>query len=99
MTRRKVPRCNDCKQPVAWFFSPYTGRLRPFDPTPVSPHSQSLAYPVEGRRAWKLHELVDDLQARRETSEETARAEAYDMPWHKPHTCPTTPDTRLEDPT
>lgn len=98
---RQLLRCNDCQAPVVWLMSPHGGGYnRRFDAKPVDgrTHTGAAAYPVEGRRAWKLADLVEDLQARRETTREAAETEAYDMPWHTPHDCPnspfhTTPDT------
>lgn len=98
MSRRKhkgPPRCRDCEAAVAFFLSPYTGRWRTFDPRPVDVRHGLLrerAYPVEGRRAWKYLELVEDLMGRRGIGRDAAETEARDMPWHVPHDCPNRPD-------
>jgi hypothetical protein len=93
---RNLPRCRDCRAPIAWYLSPFTGKVRKFDARPVDgrTHTGAPAYPVEGRRAWKFTVLVDDLQVRRECSRDDAEAEAYDMPWHVAHDCPNNPHTR-----
>lgn len=90
----KIARCQWCKAPIAWFTSPFGGRLAKFDAKPVDgrTHAGAPAYPVEnGRRAWRLPPLVEELQVRRETSREAAQDEAYDMPWHTLHDCPNNP--------
>ena len=99
---RAIPRCNDCNAVVVWFDSPFArqGR-RPFDPKPVDgrTHHGAPAYPVEnGSRAWRFPELVDDLQARRQTSRDDAEDEVYDMPWHTLHDCPRTPTDQESTP-
>lgn len=94
----KLLRCNDCQTPVVWFRT-WTGSWRLFDAKPVDgrTHTGAPAYPVEGRRAWKIRDLVEDLQARREASTEAAETEAYDMPWHIPHECPPGTNETRED--
>jgi hypothetical protein len=83
-------RCNECREPFRWFR--FGGSFRKFDPTPVDPHRHAgpPAHPVEGTRAWGIQALVEELQGRRGVSEDEARDEAYDMPWHVLHTCPPT---------
>jgi hypothetical protein len=86
------PTCKDCNAEVR-FFRDENNRWRMVNAKPVDgrTHQGPPAYPVEGRRAWKLPALVEDLQVRRETTVEEAEHEAYDMPWHVPHDCPNTP--------
>lgn len=90
-TRRHRPaRCPDCHQPTVWLASPWSGRWRRFDPTPLNgrAHNGPTAYPVEGRRAWRVRDLVEELMIRRDCSRAEAEDEAYDMPFHVPHVCP-----------
>lgn len=87
----RLPRCRDCGARIRWLRWEPTGRMRKFDHTPVSgrTHVGAQAYPVDGGvLAWRLLDLITDLQARRECSEPDARAEVYDMPWFVPHFCP-----------
>lgn len=97
MSRRKhkgPPRCRDCDAPVEFFLSPYTGRWRTFNPKPVNLREglHERAYPVEGRRAWKYTELVEELMGRLGLAHAEAEAEVRDMPWHSLHDCPNRPD-------
>ena len=76
--------------PIAFFFSPFTGSLRTFDPKPVEP-SHPLAgvkaFPVLSRRAFRPADLVDHLQVLRECSTSDAQDEIQDLPWHLIHEC------------
>lgn len=99
--RRRPLLCRHCKAPVRWLIWSASGTWRLFDAKPVDgrAHSGPPAYPVEnGRTAWRLSALVEDLQARRQASAEDARDEAYDMPWHTPHACREAPDHATEHP-
>lgn len=93
--RRGPARCREsnCKAPVVFFRSPYTGRPRTFDPSPVDadhPLAGVRAFPVlGGSAAYKPAELVGVLQVQRECSTAEAEAEIRDMPWHLIHECPT----------
>lgn len=91
-TRRKhtgPPWCHDCRLPVVFFRSPFTGQLRTFNPKPVDMRQQLAgAYPVYAGRAWKLADLVEEPMVIRRCSHEEARAEATDLPWHTLHACP-----------
>lgn len=92
MTRR-LPRCRTCTRPVVFFRSPFTGKPRTFEPTPVGP-SHPLAgvkaFPVlGGTAAYKPADLVELLQVQREATETEAADEVRDMPWHLFHECPT----------
>lgn len=84
--------CRGCGAPIVFFFSPFTGSLRTFDPKPVEP-SHPLAgvkaFPVLSRRAFRPAELVDHLQVLRECSTSDAQDEIQDLPWHLIHECPT----------
>lgn len=94
----KVPHCRDCQGRIVWFRSP-TGAMRPYEPKPV-PASVYVgrAHPVEGGvQAWRLVELIEELQVRREVSREEAREEAFDMPWYLPHDCPNRPPLPEEE--
>lgn len=74
---------------------------RPFRPGIVAPGGAGLpaaaTYPVEGKFAWPVEDLVVELMGRREISEAAARDEAYDFPWMATHVCPDSPPEQ-EDP-
>lgn len=98
MSRRRkryvAPRCQSCKAPVLFLLSPFgTGRWRTFEPRPVDRSRQlvDVAYPAEGKRAWKVDDLVAELQSRRLCSIEEARSEALDFPAYHLHACPVSP--------
>ena len=102
MTRRKrrgytAPRCLSCKAPVIFLLSPFgTGKWRTFDPAPVDRTASAetaAAYPAEGKRAWRLDDLVAELVSRRLCSDEEARSEALDFPAYHLHACPNDPFT------
>lgn len=94
MSRRRQrgpARCLSCSRPVVLFGSPFTGKWRTFEPTPVDPtlrQDLSDVFPVEGRRAWKPRELVEDLMVRRRVTQAGAEREVYDMTWYQLHRCP-----------
>lgn len=71
--------------------SPFTGKRRTFDPTPVTdehPLAGIKAFPVlGGTRAYKPAELVEHLMVQRQCSDVEAAAEVRDMPWHVVHEC------------
>lgn len=99
MSRRKKrssgpPRCRDCGVQIT-FYRSWTGRWRTFDPKPVNgrTHIGALAYPVLFSRAWRLEELIDELQARHGYGYAQAEDEAYDVPWHVAHNCRTAKPT------
>lgn len=83
-------RCRNCKAPVAFFRSPFTGNVRAFNPKPVDMRTQQVeaAYPVWNLRAYKLRDLVEDLLVARRCSHAEAEEEAHDLPWHTLHACP-----------
>lgn len=96
MTRRRRrvrdrARCQHCQHPIAWFRTTH-GSWRSCEPRPVDGRTHNNcppAMPVENNRwLWPFEDLVADLQGRRECSRADAEAEAYDMPWYIPHTCP-----------
>lgn len=91
--RRSPPRCGECRQPIAWFR--LRGTWRPFNPARFSPTrpapgsaTAAAAYPVEGKTAWLMAALVEELMGRRECTRAEAEEEALDMPWHAVHVCP-----------
>lgn len=88
MGARGTARCRTCDAPVAFFRSPFTARLRTFDPTPIDGHHPLAvdAFPVLGRSAFKFAELVEHIQVQRQCSTDEAAAEVRDMPWHRLHT-------------
>jgi hypothetical protein len=96
MAARKRPRrgpaqCRNCRAPIAFFLSPFmTGQVRAFNPYPVDPRVQSGAasYPVLGRQAYRLPDLVDQLMVLRQCSHSEAEEEAADLPRHTFHACP-----------
>lgn len=90
----RLARCRTCKDPVAFFRSPYTGNVRTFDPNPVDGRDPLAvkAFPVLGRAAYKFSALVELIQVQRECSDAEAEDEVRDMPWHFLHDC-TTGDT------
>lgn len=91
------PRCRDCKAPIAFFGSPFTGSLRAFDPRPADAHQLRPSYPVENNtRAWRDRDLVEDLMVRTGITQAEAEEEAAAMPRHTLHTCPIT-DTEPEE--
>lgn len=92
----RLARCRTCNAPVVFFRSPFTGRLRTFDPTPVDGHhplAGATAFPVQGRSAYKPAALVDQVQVQRACSDTAAAAEVRDMAWHVLHECPPDPST------
>lgn len=91
--RGRLPRCNACRFPIVWFS--WRGSWRRYEPGQVDgrTHQGPPAHPVEGRRAWPLRELVEDLMVRRQISSAEAEDEVYAMPWHVPHVCPPDRDT------
>ncbi|GAB3988787.1 hypothetical protein [Nocardioides marmoraquaticus] len=83
-------RCDDCHRPVDMLSDPHAPhRTRPFEQRQVDgrTHIGVAAYPVEGRRAWLLRDLVEDLMIRRRCSRQEAEQEAYAMPWQPVHQC------------
>lgn len=90
--RYQPARCNRCHGSIKWLR--LRGKYWKFDPKPIDPrtHSGPLAYPVEGKTAWPLGRLVEELMGRREITESEAREEAYDYPWHCVHACVKEPD-------
>jgi hypothetical protein len=98
--RRGTPRCNDCKAPVIFFRSPFTGGWRPFEAKPISPGQMhtAAAYPIENNvRAWLYRDLVEDLMVRRGIGQLEAEDEAHAMPWHAVHNCHATMPAEQED--
>lgn len=104
--RRRGPRgparCRDCRAPIAFYGSPFTGARRAFDARPVDPRQLGQlpqpAFPVEnGSRAWRLEQLVEELMVRHGVGHAEALDEAHAMPWHTLHSCPT-PATLEETP-
>lgn len=99
MKRRKsrtAPRCRDCHAVITWFRE--NGRWRTFDPRQVDrrTYTGAIAFPIYGGRAWRLVDLVPELMASRGVGQDEATQEAYDLPWHVPHTCPSTPTRESE---
>ena len=97
MATRAPARCRQCTRPVVFFRSPFTSKIRTFEPKPIDGrHDLAVtAFPVLGRSAYKFAVLVDLIQVQRECTADEAEAEVRDMPWHFPHDCdtPTTTDT------
>ncbi|SDC45232.1 hypothetical protein [Nocardioides lianchengensis] len=95
---RGPAKCRTCRRPVVFLRSPFTGNVRTFDPTPVDGHHPLAvnAFPVMGRTAYKVVDLVELIQVQRQCSDVEADAEVRDMPWHVPHECttPSTTDTK-----
>lgn len=83
-------RCNDCGAPIKWLKSPFSSKWRPFEPSPVGPNDDTVAYPVEALRAWKFDELVEELMVRRDCSRAEAQEEAHAFAWYALHHCPNT---------
>lgn len=88
MGARGPARCRTCSAPIAFYRSPFTGKLRTFDPTPIDGHHPlaALGFPVMGRQAFKFADLVELIQVQRQCSTNAAEAEVRDMPWHRLHT-------------
>ena len=85
-----LPRCRNkaCQQRISFFGSPYTGKPRAFETTPVDPRAfNGVAFPVLSGRAYRFTELVDQLQVQRECSRDDAENEVRDMPWYVLHDC------------
>ena len=97
MSPRKLLKCQHCQAQVMWVR--LADRWRLFDARPVDRAAVSRpAYAIEnGRTAWRLPDLIPDLQARRSGSYEDAEAEARDMPAHTLHDCPNEPPRTQED--
>lgn len=91
MSRRtSIARCRGCGARIVFFTSPFTGRPRAFDPTPVDMGRQLTrrAYPVENdTTAWKYLDLVEALMMRLGCGRAEAEEEARQLPWHTPHDC------------
>jgi hypothetical protein len=92
VTGRKRPiaaRCRSCKAPVVFFRSPFTGNVRAFNPKPIDMRTPLVeaAYPVLNRRAYKLHDVIEELVVVRRCSTAEAEEEARDLPWHTLHAC------------
>lgn len=87
---RGPPKCRSCDRPVAFFVSPFSDKWRPFEPRPVDRSGiQVEAFPVEGRRAWRPRDLIEDLQVRpHPRTESEARQEVDDLDWYALHRCP-----------
>lgn len=86
--RSGPPKCDRCSQVILWL--KLRGKWRPFEPRPLRTgdlHANGR-YPVEGKTAWPLEDLVEELMGRRRVSEAVARDEAYDFPFYTPHSCP-----------
>lgn len=97
----RLPRCRTCLRPIAFFRSPFTGKVRTFDPVPVDGHHQLAgvkAFPVQGMAAHKPADLAELIQVQRACSEVEAAAEVRDMAWHLLHECtdPTDQPTEKE---
>lgn len=92
--KRHTPaRCNTCGGRIV-FWRNHNGRWRTYDPTPVNGRTHlGTAHPVWGNRAWRLDDLIEQLMVLTEQSSESARDEAYDVPWYVAHTCPPTTTT------
>lgn len=92
--KRGPARCNTCQAPIV--FLTLRGAWRPFEPRPYVPGSLTInpAYPVEGKIAWPLEDLVVELMGRRECSEAEARDEAHDFEWRTVHHCPDDPERK-----
>lgn len=92
MTHRRSQgtRCRSCGRPIVLLGSPFTSSWRAFEPTPVNgrTHIGPDAFPTEGKRTWKLRDLIEDLMVRRQCSRAEAEDEAYAFPWHVLHRCP-----------
>lgn len=91
MGRRGPARCNGCGAHVVFFRSPFTGKTRTFEATPVEP-SHPLAgvkaFPVlGGTAAYRPAHLAEMLQVQRMCSDAEAADEVRDMPWHLIHEC------------
>jgi hypothetical protein len=103
VTRRRKrtgpARCNTCQAPIVWL--KLRDKWRSFEPKPVVPGSThgigNPSYPVEGKIAWPLEDLVAELMVRRECSDTAARAEAYDFDWRTVHHCPDDYDHRAAE--
>lgn len=92
------PRCRNCRAVVV-FFRGAGDRWRSFDPKPVDGRTYigPAAAPVLHGRAWMFTELLDELQALHQYGRGDAIDEAYDLPWHVPHTCPTSTAVESEE--
>jgi len=82
--------CRNCRAPIAFFRSPFTDGVRIFNAKPVDMRGQlaEVAYPVLGRQAYRLRDVVDQLMVMRQCSHGEAEEEARDLPWHTLHACP-----------
>lgn len=91
--RQQPTRCRKCNAQIVWLLRGASWWR--YDPRPVDPrtHAGPPANPVEGKRAWPLGALVEELMGRRECTEAEAREEALDMPWYQLHTCGRTTTT------
>lgn len=84
-------RCKTCQAPIVWLL--LRGKWRSFEPRPVERlpevvRLQNPSYPIEGKIAWPLEDLVVELMGRRECTEAAAREEAHDFEWRTIHHCP-----------
>lgn len=94
--RHGPARCTTCQAPIIWLR--LRDKWRSFEPRPVPSggggHALNPSYPVEGKIAWPLEDLVAELMVRRECSETAAREEALDFDWRTVHRCPEDYDRR-----
>ena len=87
--QRGPAQCRTCRAQVAFFRSPFTGQVRAFNPKPIDMRTPMVeaAYPVYGRSAYRLADVVDLLMAERLCTRAEAEEEARDLPWHTFHAC------------
>jgi hypothetical protein len=90
-TKNRYPRCNTCKYAITWFS--LRGDWRAFDPKVHAPGERLMAaYPVEGKRASPVGDLIEEFMGRYEIDRTDAEEHVYALPWHVLHACP--PDLR-----
>jgi len=88
---RSYPRCNTCRYAITWFS--LRGDWRAFDPKVIDGRSHAqAAYPVEGKKASPVGDLIEEFMGRYEIDRADAEDHVYALPWHVLHACP--PDLR-----
>ena len=90
--RQSQPRCRDCGSLVTFLRLDGTGPWRTYHVLPVDPriHTGPAASPVWNGGAWRVPDLIEELQARQHLSHEDAEDTVYALPWHVRHDCRTT---------
>lgn len=90
MSPRRQAKCRSCHKPIVFFRRAGDGKVVPFDEAPVTwshPLAGVEVFPIWGLRAWKVPQLVEQLQGLHEITSTEAEQQARDMPYHQLHRC------------